>query len=252
MPETRVRAIFLKRRPWHPVSGLFAQLWRHVSYDLHRRLAVDCSVGRYYDPATGQFLSVDPEVEQTLEAYQYVGDDPVNATDALGLGCGWNPFCYAAKAYDVLNEALNTALAWMRTQVNTGICVVFTSNRTLAGFLRTQANCPSPSETLTQRLPGTAVLGTLNPKDLVRMEESYLKQLKLNPEKIKQEIVGDRGSQYDIFRDKTNGDLYVGPKSGGPAVEYQPVWIRVRGRSWDYFTPKEFNDLEGGGFDVVE
>ena len=67
------------------------------------------------------------------------------------------------------------------------------------------------------------MLGTLNPKDLVRMEESYLKQLKLNPEKIKQEIVGDRGSQYDIFRDKTNGDLYVGPKSGGPAVEYQPV-----------------------------
>ena len=26
-------------------------------------------IGRYYDPATGQFLSVDPKVQQTLEPY---------------------------------------------------------------------------------------------------------------------------------------------------------------------------------------
>ena len=35
-------------------------------------------IGRYYDPATGQFLSVDPKVEQTLEAYLYVADNPVS------------------------------------------------------------------------------------------------------------------------------------------------------------------------------
>ena len=57
---------------------------RHVSYDLPPSLAVERSVGRYYDPATGQFLSVDPAVQQTLEAYVYVGDDPVNGTDPGG------------------------------------------------------------------------------------------------------------------------------------------------------------------------
>ena len=56
-----------------------------------------CSlVGRYYDPATGQFLSVDPMVAETGQAYAYTGDDPVNAVDSAGTlasnqfgqGCG--------------------------------------------------------------------------------------------------------------------------------------------------------------------
>ncbi|MGA2531190.1 MAG: RHS repeat-associated core domain-containing protein [Acidimicrobiales bacterium] len=50
-------------------------------------------VGRYYDPQTGQFLSVDSKVQQTLEAYLYVGDDPVNGTDPSGataiVGTEW-------------------------------------------------------------------------------------------------------------------------------------------------------------------
>jgi RHS repeat-associated protein len=44
-------------------------------------------IGRYYDPQTGQFLSVDPAVEQTLEAYLYAGDYPVNSSDPNGLWC---------------------------------------------------------------------------------------------------------------------------------------------------------------------
>jgi hypothetical protein len=42
-------------------------------------------VGRYYDPATGQFLNVDPDVAQTGQPYAYTGDDPVNGVDPLGL-----------------------------------------------------------------------------------------------------------------------------------------------------------------------
>jgi len=34
---------------------------------------------------TGQFLSVDPEVQQTQQAYLYVGDDPVNGADPSGM-----------------------------------------------------------------------------------------------------------------------------------------------------------------------
>ena len=42
-------------------------------------------IGRYYDPTTGQFQSVDPAVQQTEQAYLYAGDDPVNGIDPLGL-----------------------------------------------------------------------------------------------------------------------------------------------------------------------
>jgi uncharacterized protein RhaS with RHS repeats len=43
------------------------------------------AVNRYYDPATAQFLSVDPDVATTGEPYAFVGNDPLNATDPLGL-----------------------------------------------------------------------------------------------------------------------------------------------------------------------
>ena len=60
-------------------------------------------VGRYYDPATGQFLSVDPLVEQTGQAYAYTGDNPVNAIDPLGMvtcrgWLSWVPGCGTATA----------------------------------------------------------------------------------------------------------------------------------------------------------
>ena len=39
---------------------------------------------RYYDPATGEFMSVDPDVSQTDRPYAYAGDDPVNESDPTG------------------------------------------------------------------------------------------------------------------------------------------------------------------------
>ncbi len=42
-------------------------------------------VNRYYDPATDQFLSVDPDVATTGQPYAFTGDDPLNSTDPLGL-----------------------------------------------------------------------------------------------------------------------------------------------------------------------
>jgi RHS repeat-associated protein len=40
---------------------------------------------RYYDPGTGQFLSVDPAVNATGQSYAYSFDDPVNGSDPSGL-----------------------------------------------------------------------------------------------------------------------------------------------------------------------
>ena len=42
-------------------------------------------VNRYYDPATGLFVSVDPMIDETGLAYQYGDDNPVNAVDPDGL-----------------------------------------------------------------------------------------------------------------------------------------------------------------------
>jgi RHS repeat-associated protein len=39
---------------------------------------------RYYDPSTGQFLTVDPLVGETQQPYSYTAGDPVNATDPSG------------------------------------------------------------------------------------------------------------------------------------------------------------------------
>ena len=60
-------------------------------------------IGRYYDPQTGQFLSVDPKVEQTKQAYLYVGDDPVNSTDPSGQSA--HP-CLGEVCLDVIGEGL--------------------------------------------------------------------------------------------------------------------------------------------------
>ena len=42
-------------------------------------------VNRYYDPGTAQFITVDPTINRTDQAYEYTGDDPVNSIDPLGL-----------------------------------------------------------------------------------------------------------------------------------------------------------------------
>jgi RHS repeat-associated protein len=46
---------------------------------------------RVYDPATAQFLTVDPLVEITGAPYNYASDNPLNQGDASGLS-SWDPF----------------------------------------------------------------------------------------------------------------------------------------------------------------
>ena len=47
-----------------------------------------CSINRYYDPTTYSFISVDPYFLATDQAYVFADDNPLNATDPLGLKCG--------------------------------------------------------------------------------------------------------------------------------------------------------------------
>jgi len=61
-------------------------------------------IGRYYDPATGQFLSVDPLVDETGQPYAYTGDDPVNAVDPTGL-CSSNGIFLVPGACDFTSRS---------------------------------------------------------------------------------------------------------------------------------------------------
>jgi len=45
-------------------------------------------MNRYYDPVTGQFISVDPMVGSTGTPFAYAGDNPSDSTDFFGL-CGY-------------------------------------------------------------------------------------------------------------------------------------------------------------------
>jgi RHS repeat-associated protein len=42
------------------------------------------NLARYYDPTTGQFFTVDPKFETTLQAYEYANDDPIVNADPSG------------------------------------------------------------------------------------------------------------------------------------------------------------------------
>jgi uncharacterized protein RhaS with RHS repeats len=61
------------------------------------RCARRCSVHRYYDPSTGQFFAVDPDVTQTGQPYGYAEDNPVNLIDPSG-DAPWLSLAGAARA----------------------------------------------------------------------------------------------------------------------------------------------------------
>ena len=68
---------------------------------------------RYYDPATAQFLTVDPLVNITQTPYAYVSDSPLDGTDLSG-DCGAN-ICRSGLTCTGLNNALvgtGAGLSW--------------------------------------------------------------------------------------------------------------------------------------------
>jgi hypothetical protein len=65
---------------------------------------VTSAINRYYDPATGEFISVDPDVGETGQPFAYANDDPVNGIDPDGLDCGF--FSFACAAYDATAGAV--------------------------------------------------------------------------------------------------------------------------------------------------
>jgi RHS repeat-associated protein len=83
------------------------------------------SIGRYYDPQTGQFIRIDPLVDQTNAPYAYVNGDPVNQFDPLGLGCGWtdpNPLDCAKAAVEAIQNHVVTPVTNYLSTRTIGVC----------------------------------------------------------------------------------------------------------------------------------
>jgi hypothetical protein len=72
---------FVHRSPWS----------RCPTTKSARHCVVTSVVNRYYDPATDQFLSIDPDVDETDQPYSFVGDNPLNGGRCVRYGgdlCG--------------------------------------------------------------------------------------------------------------------------------------------------------------------
>jgi hypothetical protein len=87
------------------------------------KLAIEGSINRYYDPSTDQFLSVDLDVQTTDQSYVFTNDDPLNATDPLGLKGGVADACYAAES----NSCYRQAVQAVKKAASTPIMKVLTN-----------------------------------------------------------------------------------------------------------------------------
>jgi hypothetical protein len=84
-------------------------------------------VDRYYDPATDQFLSIDPLVAKTQQPYAFTDDDPLNEVDPLGsvyysegsdseLGVFYEDLLASAHAEQLSNLGVRSPENWTYSQ----------------------------------------------------------------------------------------------------------------------------------------
>jgi hypothetical protein len=107
-----------------------------------------CSlVGRYYDPQTGQFVSVDPLVDQTEAPYAYVKGDPVDGTDPLGLVC----------VLGVCTHSFDP-MASLDAIVNIGRGATFGLTDRIANWIEPGASCTVPQNALDQFIGSSATM----------------------------------------------------------------------------------------------
>ena len=81
---------------------------------------LDYLVHRYYDPAIGQFISIDPELTQTGQPYAYSIDDPVNGIDSLGDAGSKKEQAVGAVVAFVLSISMITQIAAQGVVVTEG------------------------------------------------------------------------------------------------------------------------------------
>jgi hypothetical protein len=88
------------------VLGCRAPVWQRPSsgrprtVELRQKARGVC-VARWYDPGTGQFTTVDPDLAETDQPYAYAGDDPVDESDPTGDAAS-SALAFATRSFDGL------------------------------------------------------------------------------------------------------------------------------------------------------
>lgn len=113
-------------------------------------------INRYYDPGTGQFLSVDPLVDETDQAYGYTGGDPVVGTDPNGdcVEVLWTCVGGGARTSSI-GVGFNPG-AGANAIVNIGRGASFGLSNTVANWISPGATCTVPTNSLDELLGGAA------------------------------------------------------------------------------------------------
>lgn len=107
--------------------------------------ALTYNIRRYYDPATGQFITVDPLVDQTQAPYAYASGDPVDSIDPLGLAC---LFGVCTHSFD--------PMASVDAIVNFGRGASFGLSDRIANWIVPGASCTVPENSFDQLLGNLA------------------------------------------------------------------------------------------------
>jgi RHS repeat-associated protein len=85
-------------------SGPQLATWRSIDQRV-RGVELSGRSARYYDPSTGQFLTVDPLVAMTATPYGYAGNNPINRMDRSGLDSDCSGETTSAATYTTLSAS---------------------------------------------------------------------------------------------------------------------------------------------------
>ncbi|MGA8353369.1 MAG: DUF6531 domain-containing protein [Solirubrobacteraceae bacterium] len=162
---------------------------------------------REYDPTTAQFLSIDPAVEATRTPYIYTNDNPLTYTDRSGLAlegievpCPWCapplPPPAAREIGKIFEESGNALLKYV------------TSNAS-------EDEGEAELKEIERCNPNPGALEKIKTRELERI----LKEHGTDAHKDKEDTVGKKAAgEYDYYRDKETGEIYLAPKRGGEPI----------------------------------
>ena len=180
-------------------------------------LQVPSLVNRYYDPGTGQFLSVDPLVDQTGQAYSYAGDDPVNGSDPSGLCVSFfNAFCLGGGSDTSTVSFRFDPGATANTTVNIGRGASFGLSDTIANWISPGASCTVAQNGIDEDIGSAATIVASLGAGSALEGGSSLDQLLASGAELDP---ADAGSQLTrAGRAYAKAGEVFGPTDGGPAA----------------------------------